>query len=92
MLTNKDNPVVTMRLHLQDITNIDQALCYASVALNGDVIRLKELAEKFSDSNYFAQELNDAQVRFEDFDKARSKLLGAFCDGTYNAGIHPFDW
>ena len=89
------NPIdctpIIIKLSLQDIRSINNVLCDVQQALR-QLVQHYDEAEKLSDSNYIAEKCSDAHDTAKAFLKAQRTLLDAFADGTYDAGISPFDW
>ncbi len=88
------NPIdctpITIQLSLQDIRKINNVIYYTKDALR-QLVHHYELAARRNESNAITEKCIDAQDIAADFEKASNKLLDAFADGTYKAGISPFD-
>ena len=92
MLRNPmDCTSIIVKLSLQDIRSINNVFCDVQEALK-QLTHLYDEAEKLSESNYMAEKCSDTHDTARAFLKAQRTLLDAFADGTYNAGISPFDW
>ena len=89
--TPMDCTPITIKLSLQDIRSINNVFSDVQEALRQLTHHYDE-AEKLSESNYIAEKCSNAHDTARAFLKAQRTLLDAFVDGTYNAGISPFDW